>query len=276
MTGDDHTDALIAALRSPALPSEHAGEAAAVTAMIDALSADPAPPTGRRSRRAVAIAAVTVASLGVGGLVAAGPGIFFLPAADQPSEQAPGPRGDGEDVSTTVRDVLDGTPPVTLPTRPSPTTTAAPPAERSSPTALPTDTTTDDDCDEATHGEAVSDEARSGEPGSVRDVATSDCGKPDEATAETPSSTAPGRTGETPAITAPGRTGETPADTAPGQTGESPSDTAPGQTGESPSDTAPGQTDDASTDEDPVGNVDSPSDTAPGRAGDDRPGGGRP
>ena len=41
VTGDDHnTDALIAALRSPALPAERAGEAAAVTAMLGALASD--------------------------------------------------------------------------------------------------------------------------------------------------------------------------------------------------------------------------------------------
>ena len=76
MTGDDHnTDALIAALRSPALPAERAGEAAAVTAMFGAIARIPAP-TRFRAGRGIAIAVVTVASLGVGGLAAAGPGVF--------------------------------------------------------------------------------------------------------------------------------------------------------------------------------------------------------
>src|SRR5262245_57670159 len=76
VTGDDHnTDALIAALRSPALPAERAGEAAAVTAMLGALARTPAS-TRFRASRGIAIAAVTVASLGVGGLAAAGPGVF--------------------------------------------------------------------------------------------------------------------------------------------------------------------------------------------------------
>jgi len=45
---------------------------------------DPTRTSRLRSRRGVAIAAVTVASLGVGGLVAAGPG-FFQAAADRPT-----------------------------------------------------------------------------------------------------------------------------------------------------------------------------------------------
>jgi hypothetical protein len=76
VTGDDHnTDALIAALRSPALPAERAGEAAAVTAMLGVLARTPASPRFRAGR-GIAIAVVTVASLGVGGLAAAGPGVF--------------------------------------------------------------------------------------------------------------------------------------------------------------------------------------------------------
>jgi hypothetical protein len=76
VTGDDHnTDALIAALRSPALPAERAGEAAAVTAMLGALARIPAS-TRFRAGRGIAIAVVTVASLGVGGFAAAGPGVF--------------------------------------------------------------------------------------------------------------------------------------------------------------------------------------------------------
>jgi len=81
VTGDDHnTDALIAALRSPALPAERAGEAAAVTAMLGVIARAPAS-TRFRAGRGIAIAVVTVASLGVGGLAAAGPGVFQAAAS---------------------------------------------------------------------------------------------------------------------------------------------------------------------------------------------------
>ena len=62
-------------------PAELAGEEAAVSAMFEALHPVPAR-GGSRSRRGLTIAAVTVASLGVGGLVAAGPGFFFSPDGD--------------------------------------------------------------------------------------------------------------------------------------------------------------------------------------------------
>lgn len=79
MTSDDHLhDALITALRSPARPDELAGEDDAVTAMCAAYEPVPAR-AGSRSRRGVVLAVVTVASLGVGGLAAAGPGIFTAP-----------------------------------------------------------------------------------------------------------------------------------------------------------------------------------------------------
>jgi hypothetical protein len=81
VTGDDHnTDALIAALRSPALPAERAGEAAAVSAMLGVIARAPAS-TRFRASRGIAIAVVTVASLGVGGLAAAGPGVFQAAAS---------------------------------------------------------------------------------------------------------------------------------------------------------------------------------------------------
>ena len=73
MTGHDHTDALTEALRQPALPAERAGEASAVASMAGALPTARAAGRGR-PRKGVAILAVTVASLGVGGLAAAGPG----------------------------------------------------------------------------------------------------------------------------------------------------------------------------------------------------------
>jgi hypothetical protein len=79
VTSDDHLhDALITALRSPARPDELAGEDDAVAAMCAAYQPVPAR-AGSRSRRGVVLAVVTVASLGVGGLAAAGPGIFTAP-----------------------------------------------------------------------------------------------------------------------------------------------------------------------------------------------------
>ncbi len=77
MTSDDEIhDALLAALRSPARADELAGEDAAVAAMLGALQTTAPARRGSRSRRGAAVAVVTMASLGVGGLVAAGPGFF--------------------------------------------------------------------------------------------------------------------------------------------------------------------------------------------------------
>ena len=81
MTGNDHTDAphgdvITGALRSPALPSEQVDEAAVVANMVGALTTAPVPSSLRRHRRVLAFAAVTVASLGVGGIIAANPGGF--------------------------------------------------------------------------------------------------------------------------------------------------------------------------------------------------------
>jgi hypothetical protein len=96
VTGDDHnTDALIAALRSPALPAEQAGEAAAVAAMLGAVARNPASKRFRASR-GIAIAVVTVASLGVGGLAAAGPGVFHAAAGKARSFVTPDSTDDSE------------------------------------------------------------------------------------------------------------------------------------------------------------------------------------
>ena len=246
MTGEDHdTDALIAALRSPALPSERVGEDVAVTAMLDALSAAPArpTPTGHRSRRGIAIAAVTVASLGVGGLVAAGPGNFFFPAADRSPTTGPTSTMTAAEPSTRSSDDVDASaPPASDGVNPT-STLVATIAEPGTDLVTSDDAETDE-CDAENHGDAVSEVARSTVPGDeVRATAHSDCGKPDSAggPGDNPSITAPGQTGENPSITAPGQTGESPATTAPGQTSESPATTAPGQTGESPATTAPAQ-----------------------------------
>ena len=228
MTGEHHDqDALITALRSPALQREHVGEEAAVAAMLGALSADTGRQDGNRSRRGIAIAAVTVASLGVGGLVAAGPGIFFFPAADRPPATAPSTPAatsvQAVDATAVERNVERGLPTVTSVTTSTLGVDGLPAQSRDGDAGASQDT---DGC-EATHGDAVSDVARSTVPGEqVKDAARSDCGKPDDR--------------ESPSDTAPGQTGQSPSDTAPGQTGQSPSDTAPGQTGQSPSDTAPG------------------------------------
>jgi hypothetical protein len=275
VTGEDHdTDALIAALTSPALPSERVGEDAAVTAMIGALSSVPARQTGHRSRRGIAIAAVTVASLGVGGLVAAGPGSFFFPAADR--SPATGPESAPErsfESSTSSGDDPSGE---SAPVEPATSTLVARIAEPGIDLVTgqdedPGDGHGDgDECEAERHGDAVSDVARSTTPGpDVRDTARSDCGKPDTAEdpEQSPSQTAPGQTGQTPAVTAPGQTGESPSDTAPGQTGQTPATTAPGQADESPSDTAPGQTAGTASDTAPGQTDESPSDTAPGQTG---------
>jgi hypothetical protein len=100
VTGRDRTDALVEALRQPALPTELVGEAAAIASMVGTLTGAAAP-RGVRSRKGAAIVAITAASLGVGGLAAAGPEIFprvldfgraALPEQVQPdiaSESAP-------------------------------------------------------------------------------------------------------------------------------------------------------------------------------------------
>lgn len=236
MTGEDHhTDALIAALTSPPLPSEQVGQDAAVEAMLDALSAVPARPTGHRPRRGVLITAVTVASLGVGGLVAAGPGHFFSPAADRPP--ATGPTSTAGESFIDSADDDDGT----TTTMPDPDTVT------SSLVARIADPGNDlvrdegviddpaDECEADRHGDAVSDIARSGAGGeAVSDVARSDCGTPEQPDTEggVPAVTAPGRTGDTPAVTAPAARPEPgPPAAPPGQTGDTPDVTAPGRSG---------------------------------------------
>jgi hypothetical protein len=276
VTGEDHdTDALIAALRSPALPSEQVGEDAAVAAMLDALSASSAQPTVHRSRRGIAIAAVTVASLGVGGLVAAGPGHFFFPAADRSPANGPESTAESSTAASSTSLAEDQSPGTMLPQLATTSTLVARIAEPGTDLVRgPEDPETElesEDCDADNHGGAVADVARSTVPGQdVRDVARSDCGKPDEAggSDENPSDTAPGQTGESPSDTAPGRTGETPATTAPGQTGETPATTAPGQTGETPAPTPPGQTGETPAPTPPGQTGETPAPTPPGQTGE--------
>lgn len=255
MTGDDHTDALIAALRSSPLPRERAGEDAAISAMLGAMTSVPARPP-RPRRRGVAIAAVTVASLGVGGLVAAGPGAFFAPAADlSPDVRTPPDRTpsvdptDGDTVNETIHEGPDvpvgadsprpvdaGTP---EPSRPATPSTASAAGDDRIGDVAHTDACDEVTPDEATHGDVVSDEARSPEPRDVPDTARSDCGLPSAAAGDSPSVTALGRAGHDaadPLADPPlDRPADTPAETVPGRAGDAPSGT--------PSDTAPGRVD---------------------------------
>jgi len=79
-------DATIDALRGSALPFEQARQSDDVAAMLEAFEHAPSVFTSRRfGRRGAAIAMVTLASLGAGGVLVAGPGTF-LPAADTPAE----------------------------------------------------------------------------------------------------------------------------------------------------------------------------------------------
>ena len=178
MTGDDHnTDALIAALRSPALPAERAGEAAAVTAMLGVLARAPAS-TRFRAGRGIAIAVVTVASLGVGGLAAAGPGVFqaaaskarsFVTADSAETSEDAGAANGGDPLSGSLLDDASGVDPsaaavgraTAARTRRSATPAGASPAAAVTPTAPPPE------CAEGNHGDAVSVVANSSVPPSA-------------------------------------------------------------------------------------------------------------
>jgi hypothetical protein len=224
--------------------------------MLDALPpAVPTRPTGLRSRRGVAITAVTIASLGVGGLVAAGPGIFS-PAADRTPPTLPDSASERAGVAVTMPASTSTTPGTTLATQEGSTlmigTNLPSESEVGAIAAAPDDESVE--CVGDTHGDSVSevarddettgdDEAAPGRGSLVREVAQSACGKPEQSR-DRPSDTAPGRTGTSPADTAPGRTGTTPTDAS------KPSDTAPGRSGDTsnPSDTAPGRSVDQDTD----------------------------
>jgi hypothetical protein len=187
VTGEDHiADAVTAALRSPALPAEQVGEAAAVSRMLEAM---PMTATGRpawfRSGRGLTIAAVTIAGLGLGGLVAAGAG-FFPSAAETPASSAtPSTVAGGIEIGTTVPDMDEpdaGQPVVT-----ADTTRGAARASATNP-ATPTGDSDSDlsgdavECADGNHGDTVSSIAQATEPGpdhgaTVSDAARSDCGK---------------------------------------------------------------------------------------------------
>ncbi len=187
MTSNDHThDALIAALRSPALREELAGEAAVVDAMCATVRSGPARST-RHPRRGIVVAVVTVASLGVGGLAAAGPGVLKV----LPDRLVP---------DRLYSDHSE-------PTQPEPTQPDAPASDRVPPSvSLPSHAGADDGspddpapCADGNHGATVSDAAQ-GEPADatirgevVSDVATADCGKPvtPQGQETTPGDTAP-------------------------------------------------------------------------------------
>jgi hypothetical protein len=181
VTGTDHTDALIATLRQPALPAERAGEAAAVASMVGA-RAGAAAPRGIRPRRGVAIVAITAASLGVGGLAAAGPGVFpkvldfGTPESDVP-EPEPVELPDAVfDAPTNPAAPLvvpggDGAAQPAVPNE-SPATPAAP--DRSEAAANRSDTGSSR-CAEDDHGEAVSDAAMVGDAGAIDEIARPAC-----------------------------------------------------------------------------------------------------
>ena len=202
MTGNDHnSNAIIAALRQPALPSERVDETVAVAAMVEAQMQVSAASKGPRPRRVAAIAAITVASLGLGGLAAAGPGIFS-PAADRPEPSTP--------VDTTVPD------------------TAVDPAD--DPGADPSAATLPDTTRNGAEGSDTDDESpgKSGDAPGQNKTDNESPGKSGDAPGQNKTDNeSPGKSGD-----APGQTGETPGQTGetPGQTGGTPDD-PPGNSG---------------------------------------------
>ncbi len=137
--------------------------------MLEVMSTTPAL-VGLRTRRGIAIAAVTLASLGVGGLVAAGPG-FFQAAADKvftnDEEMTEAPEDDGDEQSETN-----------------------PPSDELSSNELSSDPSGTDvaklgdevECAEGNHGKTVSSIAQATESSDdkgeiVKAAAQSDCGK---------------------------------------------------------------------------------------------------
>jgi hypothetical protein len=180
VTGDDHdTDALIAALRSPALPAERAGEAAAVTAMLGVLARAPAS-TRFRAGRGIAIAVVTVASLGVGGLAAAGPGVFQAAASKARSLVTADSADTGEDAgAANGGDPLSGSPPTDMTAVVSSTGALESAVQQAAasgvgvtPAGAATPTAPPPECEDGTHGGAISELT----PGSVPPSAEEDHG----------------------------------------------------------------------------------------------------
>lgn len=303
MTSEDHThDALFTVLRAPARPDELSGEADAVAAMVAALEPVPAR-HGSRSRRGLVLAAVTVASLGVGGLAAAGPGIFTAPFTGGSDRS----RTDGESLSIgddpteqSGNDTNDGVPDSAddeggKPNDAAPGTVVAPDNAgdrgRQSGTAQESpagdDPSTDVECADGNHGATVSEVATSSTPGDrgaeVSDAARSDCGKPnadDTATDEDApgrSDDAPGRSGDQPGVGNDGTPGP-PAST-PGQ-GKPP--TNPGPPASTPGQGQPGNpgSDQGQPPTDPGPPASTPGNGNPGNGnpgnGNDNPGNGNP
>jgi hypothetical protein len=179
VTGNDHThalhgDAITDALRSPALPFERVHETAVLAEMADALTTAPEPSSLRRHRRVAAFAAVTVASLGVGGIIAAGP-VGFRPFVndDKPpattifdnSEPAPAPDELDDDVDDDDGVNDDGV-----------NDDGVDNDNGGGTDRITTDPNFDCVDDATNHGQTVSSAAQA--PGSNRAAAQSECGKP--------------------------------------------------------------------------------------------------
>ena len=142
--------------------------------MLEVMSTTPARIVGLRTRRGIAIAAVTLASLGVGGLVAAGPG-FFQASADKVFTN-------DEETTETTETPEDGD---------DEQSETSPPSDELSSDQLSSDPSSTDvaklgdevECAEGNHGKTVSSIARATESTDdkgeiVKAAAQSDCGKP--------------------------------------------------------------------------------------------------
>ncbi len=158
--------------------------------MLEVLATHPAR-HGLRSRRGIAIAAVTVASLGVGGLAAAGPG-FFQAAADRISTTETRPPSDDDrssldqtldDTSAEQReDDQDQSGDEDASVDSKSDKNADEDSELGGDPAATTTETTDIECAEGNHGATVTSVVKATESGPgkgqiVSEAARSDCGK---------------------------------------------------------------------------------------------------
>jgi hypothetical protein len=184
--GIEPHDPIIAALRTPALPAELAGERAIVDAMTQARGGASWYAPGR-GRRAAAVATISVLALGVGGLAAAGPGFFSSPADETAATSSSTSEASA---SSTEASSVPSSAPTTVPeTTPS---TSMP--EESAATTVPTGTdvpvVTDVvdgitiECEDGNHGATVSKYAQGTTPEDMKNhgqivsaAARSDCGK---------------------------------------------------------------------------------------------------
>ncbi|HUF97613.1 MAG TPA: hypothetical protein VMM60_05735 [Ilumatobacter sp.] len=275
MTGNDHTDAprgdvVTGALREPAHPFELAHEDAVIAAMADALTTAPEPLPVRRPRRVAAFAAVTIASLGVGGIIAAGPGrldpfsnndspattLLDQPAPTDDEEDEDGDGDGGTDRITDDPNVVcaEGNHGKTVSsvTEAGGDTNAAAHSDCGKPVGSGSGTGDDPDanttlggvdrittdpnveCAEGNHGKTVSSVAEAG--GDTNAAAQSDCGMP---------VTSKGRNGNGNAGTNngnpdPGPPAGTPGNPDPGQPESTPNDPDPGPPASTPGDPEPG------------------------------------